>query len=100
MALELGNDMVRNVILEEAARSNPLDLIIPMTKATERIILLGDQMQLPHLLEQDIADAVVNTLDEEASIVEEKQELLKKSLFGIIFDNLKNCYYCHNDLLC
>jgi hypothetical protein len=89
LALELGNDMVRNVILEEAARSNPLDLIIPMTKATERIILLGDQMQLPHLLEQDIADAVVNTLDEEASIVEEKQELLKKSLFGIIFDNLK-----------
>ncbi len=89
LSLDLGNDMARNVILEEAARSNPLDLIIPMTKATERIILLGDQMQLPHLLEQDIADEVVDSLDEEASIVEEKQELLKKSLFGIIFDNLK-----------
>lgn len=86
--LELGNDMARNVILEEAARSNPLDLIIPMTKATERIILLGDQMQLPHLLEQDIADEVVDSLEGEASVVEEKQELLKKSLFGIIFDNL------------
>lgn len=87
--LELGNDMARNVILEEAARSNPLDLIIPMTKATERIILLGDQMQLPHLLEQDIADEVVDSMDGEASVVEEKQELLKKSLFGIIYDNLK-----------
>lgn len=87
--LELGNDMARNVILEEAARSNPLDLIIPMTKATERIILLGDQMQLPHLLEQDIADEVVDSMEGEASVVEEKQELLKKSLFGIIFDNLK-----------
>jgi len=89
LSLDLGNDMARNVILEEAARSNPLDLIIPMTKATERIILLGDQMQLPHLLEQDIADEVVDLLEEEASIVEEKQELMKKSLFGIIFDNLK-----------
>lgn len=87
--LELGNDMARNVILEEAARSNPLDLIIPMTKATERIILLGDQMQLPHLLEQDIADEVVDSMEAEASVVEEKQDLLKKSLFGIIFDNLK-----------
>lgn len=89
LSLELGNDRARNVILEEAARSNPLDLIIPMTKATERIILLGDQMQLPHLLEQDIADEVVDSMEGEASVVEEKQELLKKSLFGIIFDNLK-----------
>lgn len=87
--LEIGNDRARNVILEEAARSNPLDLIIPMTKATERIILLGDQMQLPHLLEQEIADEVVGALEDEASVVDEKQELLKKSLFGIIYDNLK-----------
>lgn len=90
LGFDLGQDKVRNVVLEEAARSNPLDLIIPMTKATERIILLGDQMQLPHLLELDLAEQVIDSLEEEASVVDEKQELLKKSLFGIIFENLSD----------
>ena len=72
-----------NVILEEAARSNPLDLLIPMVRASERIIMVGDQYQLPHLLENDIVDEAI----------QDEYELRKKyeeSLFGIIFNNLEN----------
>ena len=37
-----------NVVLEEAARSNPLDLLIPMVRASERIIMVGDQLTRAH----------------------------------------------------
>lgn len=79
---------VDNVILEEAARSNPLDLLIPMTMATERIILVGDHKQLPHLVDEKIADIVVNSNNSDAMDAEEKEELLHMSLFNIIYDNL------------
>ncbi len=82
----LGNDTptVSTVVLEEAARSNPLDLLIPMTKASHRIILVGDQNQLPHLLEDDIADEAAAL-----SNAENAREKLKESLFGIIYRNLE-----------
>ena len=70
-----------NVILEEAARSNPLDLLIPMTRAHERIILIGDQKQLPHLLEPDILqEATKGDIDQ--------TKKYEESLFGILFNNL------------
>ncbi len=80
--------IIRNVILEEAARSNPLDLLIPMVKAQDRIILVGDQNQLPHLLETEIAErslANIEKVDEK----KERRRLYEKSLFGILFDNVK-----------
>lgn len=78
---------IENVILEEAARSNPLDLLIPMSKATERIILVGDQNQLPHLLEDDIADETSAKLVARFEQAETKKKL-EESLFGVIFKNL------------
>lgn len=39
------------VIVDEAARANPLDLMIPLACARKRIILVGDHKQLPHALE-------------------------------------------------
>lgn len=78
---------IENVILEEAARSNPLDLLIPMAKATERIIMVGDQNQLPHLLEDDIADETSTKLSSKF-IVAETRKKLEESLFGVIFKNL------------
>lgn len=78
---------IDNVILEEAARSNPLDLLIPMAKATERIIMVGDQNQLPHLLEDDIADETSTKLSEKF-IAAETRKKLEESLFGVIFKNL------------
>jgi hypothetical protein len=79
--------VIDNVILEEAARSNPLDLIIPMSKATERIIMVGDQNQLPHLLEDDIADETATMFSDEAKSTEARKKL-EESLFGVIFRNL------------
>ena len=80
----LNDTKYENVILEEAARSNPLDILIPMVRASERIILVGDQFQLPHLLESDIVDeAVKGDADEQ-----EKRKRYQESLFGIIFNNL------------
>ena len=79
---------IENVILEEAARSNPLDLIIPMSKATERIIMVGDQNQLPHLLEDDIAEETSTKLLDKF-IAAETRKKLEESLFGVIFKNLQ-----------
>ena len=79
---------IKNVILEEAARSNPLDLLIPMVKAEDRIIMVGDQNQLPHLLESNIAErslAMIENIDEK----KEKRRLYEQSLFGIIFKNVQ-----------
>ncbi|MGW4330329.1 DEAD/DEAH box helicase [Nocardia sp. NPDC004573] len=42
------------VIVDEAARANPLDLMIPLACARGRIILVGDHKQLPHVLEQKV----------------------------------------------
>lgn len=78
---------IDNVILEEAARSNPLDLLIPMTKATERIIMVGDQNQLPHLLEDDIAEETSIKLSDKFLTTETRKKL-EESLFGVIFKNL------------
>jgi hypothetical protein len=78
---------IDNVILEEAARSNPLDLLIPMTKATERIIMVGDQNQLPHLLEDNIAEETSTKLSDKFLTTETRKKL-EESLFGVIFKNL------------
>ena len=42
------------VVIDEAARANPLDLFVPMSMAKRRIVLVGDDRQLPHMLEPDI----------------------------------------------
>lgn len=42
------------VIIDEAARVNPGDLMIPMTQARRRIILVGDHRQLPHIYDEEI----------------------------------------------
>lgn len=70
------------VIVDEAARANPLDLFIPMSLATRRIILVGDHRQLPHLLDPDVEVAVSN------SVKEAEQHALKRSLFQHLFENL------------
>ena len=44
----------RSVIVDEAARCNPLDLMIPLCCAQRRIVLVGDHRQLPHVLEKSV----------------------------------------------
>lgn len=79
-----GEDTVfRTVIVDEAARSNPLDLLIPMARAERRIILVGDHRQLPHLLEPDIEREL------EQSVQEETRSALRQSLFERLFTELR-----------
>lgn len=74
------NEIFDAVIIDEAARANPLDLLIPMTLG-KKIILVGDHKQLPHILEpsfereQDIA-------------VEIFEDIYKKSLFERLYQKL------------
>lgn len=65
------------VIVDEAARANPLDLFIPMSMAKRRIVLVGDDRQLPHMLEPDIEGELL----QEHQLTELQLAAFKSSLF-------------------
>ena len=73
----------RSVIVDEAARANPLDLMIPMSLAERRIILVGDHRQLPQTLEPDIEREI------EQSVQEKTHAALRQSLFEKMFADLR-----------
>lgn len=77
------DDDFATVIVDEAARANPLDLMIPMSRARRRIILVGDHRQLPHMLEPDIE----RELDK--SLRDDTRDAMKKSLFQRLFEQTK-----------
>ena len=80
-----GDDTVfRTVIVDEAARSNPLDLLIPMACAKWRIVLVGDHRQLPHLLEPDVEREIRRVGPQE-----ETRTALRQSLFEKLFIELR-----------
>jgi hypothetical protein len=85
MELTTGNidSVFETVIIDEAARANPLDLFIPMAKAERRIILVGDHRQLPHILEEDV-ERQLNLSNQTT------QDALKKSLFERLFKQLQD----------
>jgi hypothetical protein len=70
------------VIVDEAARANPLDLLIPMVKG-RRIILVGDHKQLPHVLEREIEESLAHQGSEKL------EEVYRKSLFERLWDFLE-----------
>lgn len=71
------------VIIDEAARSNPLDLLIPMSMG-KKVILVGDHKQLPHMVERDIVESVIaKTKDSNAG------QVLEESLFMRLFTNIR-----------
>ncbi|CBJ80612.1 hypothetical protein XBJ2_730003 [Xenorhabdus bovienii str. Jollieti] len=65
------------VVVDEAARANPLDLFVPMSMARRRIVLVGDDKQLPHMLEPDIE----GQLQEEHQLTEVQRAAFHSSLF-------------------
>jgi hypothetical protein len=69
------------VIADEAARANPLDLLIPMVKG-RRIILVGDHKQLPHVLEPEIEQSL------EKSDGDGVSRIYKESLFERLWSHL------------
>lgn len=67
------------VIIDEAARVSPRDLMIPMSQG-KKIILVGDHRQLPHIIEEEVA----RRIDEGADDADEG-EWLKRSMFEYLF---------------
>ncbi|MEM5434716.1 DEAD/DEAH box helicase [Paraburkholderia diazotrophica] len=73
------------VIVDEAARANPLDLFIPMSMAQRRIVLVGDHRQLPHLLEPKVEEEVAKA----HQLSEDEREAYRESLFERLWKQLK-----------
>lgn len=72
------------VIVDEAARCGPRDLLIPMTKARNRILLVGDHRQLPHIVDEESVRKL-----EEGATKESVSDLLHNSMFEYMFKQLK-----------
>lgn len=70
------------VIIDEAARANPSDLLIPMVQAEKRIILVGDHRQLPHMIDETIIDSIENNEEFDPNIY-------KVSMFEYLFHRLQ-----------
>lgn len=85
--LKDGEIVFDNVLVDEAARSNPLDLFIPLSVAKDRIILVGDHRQLPHIID----DQVVGKLEDnkENDIKVDIEQKIKESMFAQLFTKLK-----------
>ena len=75
------------VIVDEAARTSPRDLLIPMAQAEKRIILVGDHRQLPHLIDEEVAKSLETEEDQESANL--KQDYVKTSMFEYLFNRLK-----------
>lgn len=73
------------VIVDEAARANPLDLFVPMAMASRRIVLVGDHRQLPHLLQQDLENELVTR----QNLSEIQKKAYEQSLFERLVEQLK-----------
>lgn len=67
------------VIVDEAARANPLDLMIPLNQAERRIVLVGDHHQLPQMLEPDI----------EREFDVDIRDRLSESMFQRLYDSIE-----------
>lgn len=74
------------VIIDEAARTSPRDLLIPMSLAEKRIILVGDHRQLPHLIDEEVTRALEG---DDSSGPPFDIDFVKKSMFEYLFNRLK-----------
>ncbi len=83
------------VIIDEAARVAPMDLLIAMVLAKRRIILVGDHRQLPHMVDEEVIKR--SNLSE--------NEYINESIFGYLkkrakkleeYDNIKRAVTLNN----
>lgn len=79
------------VIVDEAARAAPPDLLIPMCLAAKRIILVGDHRQLPQMVDDDVCEEVKTlALRKEDGKEFNYEDAFKTSLFEILFSKLRD----------
>lgn len=74
----------QSVIIDEAARANPLDLFIPMAMAKRRIVLVGDHRQLPHLLDPAVEEEIRSERGDQV-----KSDTYQQSLFERLWRQFK-----------
>lgn len=74
------------VIVDEAARANPLDLMVPLSLAQERIILVGDHRQLPQLLDDSLVPNLSARHDKKVVAT-----VLNRSMFERLYLKLREC---------
>jgi hypothetical protein len=74
-----GRTSFDTVVVDEAARANPLDLLIPLAMATRRVVLVGDHRQLPHVLEPEVERELSRQAHESAGLS------LDTSMFELLF---------------
>jgi AAA domain len=67
------------VIIDEAARVSPRDLMIPMAQG-KKVILVGDHRQLPHMINEEVASEL-----EAGKDVGSEADWLKRSMFEYLF---------------
>lgn len=81
--VQLSEAPFETVIIDEAARANPLDLLIPMSLGRTRVIFVGDHRQLPQMLEPAVRRAMASERPDEAL-----DEVLEQSFFERLFTRL------------
>jgi energy-coupling factor transporter ATP-binding protein EcfA2 len=77
-----------SVIVDEAARATPLDLMIPMAMAKRRLVLVGDHRQLPHMLDGRVEEELAES--ETWNIIQ--QQMLEESLFQRMVNSLEKLH--------
>lgn len=75
------------VIVDEASRVSPRDLLIPMALAERRIILVGDHRQLPHVIDEEIVKLLCD--EKESDSRERNIEVYRECMFKYLFKRLK-----------
>lgn len=78
--IDEGQTTFESVIVDEAARANPLDLFIPLSMANRRVVLVGDHRQLPHLLEPDVERQLAEGVDQ-GTVEKQTLNAVQASLF-------------------
>jgi len=71
------------VIVDEAARVSPTDLMIPLAQAKRRIILVGDHRQLPHIYDEEVFESLKENGEDF------DMENIKKSMFEYMLEKAK-----------
>lgn len=72
------------VVIDEAARSSSLELLIPMVRG-KKIILVGDHKQISPQLDRDI----MMRMEKDFDFTEESMNaLFKESLFGLMYERI------------
>lgn len=83
------------VIIDEAGRSDPLDLLIPIVKG-KKVILVGDHKQLPHMIDTCVEEEFKRRIEkgmeepesDEKYSEEAYEKYIKSSIFGRLFNDL------------